>query len=108
MCCFIAALISAAPRLYLFFMLIFTSQIGRAYDSMIWPVLGFFFMPYTTLAYTVAINQGGALHGFWMALFVFGILMDAGAFGWLSRNQRRRRAGSPPADGAAHEIDHGG
>ncbi|HYF50311.1 MAG TPA: hypothetical protein VEJ63_12950 [Planctomycetota bacterium] len=105
MCCFVLALVFAAPRLCLFFMWLFSGYIGRAYDSFIWPVLGFFFMPYTTLAYAVAWNEGGGLNGFWMAVFIFGILMDAGAFGWLNQNRKRR---DPPLGGAAHEIDHGG
>ena len=107
MCCFIAAAVFAAPRLFLFFLWMLTGYIGRGFDTWLWPFLGFFFMPYTTLAYAAAMNEGGGLKGLWMALFIVAILMDAGAFGGVKASRNRRNGGGGNVGGAAHEIDHG-
>lgn len=112
MCCFIAAAVFALPRFTLFFLWIFTTYIGRAFHTWMWPFLGFFFMPYTTLAYAAAMNEGGGLNGIWLALFVIGVLLDFGAFGGARESRRRGGrggggGGSSDVGGAAHEIDHG-
>ena len=39
------------PRLFILLFWIFGSQLGRAYDSAIVPIVGFFVLPWTTLAY---------------------------------------------------------
>lgn len=41
----------------------FSDYIGRAFDTTLWPVLGFFFMPLITLAYAWAINSGESVEG---------------------------------------------
>lgn len=62
------------------------------WQSMLWPVLGFLFMPYTTLAYGMAHAYGGGLHGVWLALLIVGVCLDMGASGESARRGRRRRA----------------
>ena len=42
----------AFPRVVLAGMWFFTHMIGRAYDGALVPLLGFFFMPITTIAYS--------------------------------------------------------
>jgi len=78
------------PRVTLFFLWLLTGYVGRAYETSLWPLLGFFFLPYTTLAYAIAMNEGGSLKGFWLVLFVLGILLDFGVLGGASRTRRRR------------------
>jgi len=51
--CFVVLFALISPRLALFFVLIFSDWIGRALDGWIVPVLGFFFLPWTLLAYVV-------------------------------------------------------
>ena len=41
----------SAPRLALAIVFVFSNYLGRAYQSALWPLLGFFFIPLTTLAY---------------------------------------------------------
>ncbi len=36
-------------------------EIGQAYQTNIWPILGFFLMPLTTLAYAWAVNANGTV-----------------------------------------------
>ncbi len=39
------------PRVVIVLLALLTNYMGSAYHSLLWPVLGFFFMPCTTLAY---------------------------------------------------------
>src|SRR5262245_51712264 len=45
----IGCLALAAPRVTFLLVVLFSNYVGRAYQSMLWPLLGFFFMPLTTL-----------------------------------------------------------
>jgi hypothetical protein len=77
------------PRVMLVLVWIFSDLINTAYSSLIWPILGLFFAPLTTLAYAYAHNQsGGNVSGFWLALVVFAVLLD---FGLLRSGSRKRK-----------------
>lgn len=67
-----------SPRLAIILIALFTNWFDRGYSTVIWPVLGFFFMPYTTLAYLAAsINcHGGSFTFPWVLLVIFGVLFD--------------------------------
>jgi len=79
------------PRVAMVLILIVTDWFSRAFDSLLWPVLGFLFMPYTTLAYMAAQLNAGELRGWWMALFIVAILVDVGHWGGGRHAARRRR-----------------
>jgi hypothetical protein len=51
--CFAALLALISPRLALFCLWIFDDLLGQAYDSWVLPVIGFFLLPWTTLAYAL-------------------------------------------------------
>ncbi len=59
--CLVALLAFFAPRLTMILMVIFGDYLGRAYETTLWPLAGFFFAPYTTLAYAYSVNTSG--HG---------------------------------------------
>ena len=80
-----------APRLTLFLVVVFTNYIGRAYQSMLWPLLGFFLMPLTTLAYAWAINSHGKVDGGYLAVVVVAVLIDLGIIGGSAKNRYRPR-----------------
>lgn len=80
------ALIS--PRLALFVLLVFTDMIGRAFDGWFLPVLGFFLLPWTTLAYVLMwANSTNGVLGFEWFIVALGFLIDIGAF---AGGKRRR------------------
>ena len=56
--CLLGCLALSAPRFVLLVVWLFTDWIGWAYDTKIWPFLGFIFMPLTTLAYAGAMHYG--------------------------------------------------
>jgi hypothetical protein len=87
--CIVVFLALLAPRLVMFFIWLLTGWFGHAYHSFIWPLLGFFFMPYTTLAYMAAMLNGGTVTGGWLVLLIVAILVDLGHFE-VSRHGRYR------------------
>jgi hypothetical protein len=77
------------PRLILVILWIFTSYVGRAIDSALWSILGFIFLPTTTLMYSVAQNSFDGLEGWGLVIFILGILVDFGIIGGGARAGRR-------------------
>ena len=88
--CLVGCLALATPRFAIVLVVIFSDYIGRAYDTMVWPLLGFFFMPLTTLAYAWAINTHGAVRGIAMAVVIVAVLLDFGLIGGSSRVHSKR------------------
>jgi hypothetical protein len=88
--CLLAILGLFTPRLILIVLWIFTGYVGRAIDSALWSVLGFIFLPTTTLMYAVAQNSFDGLEGWGLVVFVLGILFDFGVLGGGARFGRGR------------------
>ncbi len=92
--CLATILALTAPRLAMVLIWLLTDWFGRAYETVIWPVLGFLFMPYLTLAYMAAMLHGGSVHGWWLALVILAALVDLGHWGGGERqyhaHQQRR------------------
>jgi hypothetical protein len=87
--CLLALFALISPRLALFMILVFSDWIGRAFDAWIVPVVGFFLLPWATLAYTVMWVSGGhGVEGFEWFLVVLAFLFDVGSW----REGRRERA----------------
>lgn len=88
--CLLALLALISPRLALFAIWLFSDLLSRAFDDWILPVLGFFLLPWTTLAYVVmwATSTNG-VEGFEWFIVILGFLFDIGA--WGSRGRTRAR-----------------
>ena len=87
---FLLALIT--PRLVLFFIWLLTDYFSRSYATLIWPLLGFFFMPYTTLAYMAAmLNNNHQLAGGWVVLLIVAVVVDLGHIGGGRQYATRKR-----------------
>lgn len=68
------------PRFLLFFIFLLTNWLSLAYQTVIWPVLGFFFMPFTTLAYmTTVLNNNNQVTGGWIVLLIVAVIFDISA-----------------------------
>jgi hypothetical protein len=78
------------PRLVLVLVWLFSNYLGQAYDSVIWPLLGFIFMPLTTLAYAWAVNTADSVTGIYLAIVVVAVLFDLGLLGGGGREASRR------------------
>lgn len=81
----------ALPRVVIVLLVIFTDYIGRAFDSFLWPLLGFFFLPTTTLAWAWAHNTRGSVRGVHIVIVVVAVLLDLGVIGsgrsWFFRRR---------------------
>lgn len=87
--CLVALLAIAMPRLAILLVLIFSDFLGRAYETILWPLLGFVFLPLTTLAYAFAVNRAGSVTGWYLALVVLAVLVDLGMIGGGGGRARR-------------------
>ena len=62
-CCLVIGILAASPRLILFGMWLFTDYLTRAGLAFFWGLIGFIFVPCTTIAYSIAQNSFGGLQG---------------------------------------------
>jgi hypothetical protein len=86
--CLVVLLALISPRLALFGIWIFSDMLSRAFDGWIVPVLGFFLLPWTTLAYTVMWSAGrNGVEGFEWFIVIVAFLFDLGS---LAQGRRER------------------
>ncbi len=89
-CLLILGLLSI-PRTIIVLLVIFSDYIGRAYDSFLWPLLGFIFLPTTTLAWAWMTNTRGEAGGVHLIIVVLAVLLDLGLVGsgrsWFVRGR---------------------
>lgn len=89
-CCCLGILALIFPRATLVLMWL-TGYTLTAFETRLWPLLGFFMMPYTACAYAVAINEFGAVEGAGLALVILGVILDLGSHGGSATQGARRR-----------------
>lgn len=88
--CLVGCIALATPRFAIVLVVFFSHYIGRAYETILWPFLGFLVMPMTTLAYAWAINSRGSVAGMHMVVVVVAVLTDLGLVGGSARAGRYR------------------
>ena len=91
--CLIAIAAALSPRFALFLTWIFTDRIPRAFDdNWLFPILGFFFLPWTTLAWAVAYAPVQGVTGFGWFLVVFAFVVDVTTYTGGEKARRDRNA----------------
>ena len=90
--CFAALLAIISPRLALFAVWLFSDVLSRAFDSWFVPLLGFFLLPWTTLAYAAFWDWGSGrhVHGFEWFLVILAFVVDLSSYVGGSRAQAAR------------------
>jgi hypothetical protein len=89
--CLLALLALISPRLALVAMWLLSNMLDRAYDGWLLPILGFFLLPWTTLAYAVMWDLGtGRVDGFEWLIVIFAFVADLASFAG-GRSHRRSR-----------------
>lgn len=89
MACLVVLLAFISPRLALFGIFLFSDLLSRAFDSWFVPFLGFFLLPWTTLAYAAMWGVGSnGVHGFEWFIVILAFVIDLGS--WANRGQARR------------------
>ena len=88
MCCVLALLAFLGPRLVIFLLWLFTNYLPRAFDAVLLPLLGFLFLPWTTIAWAIAQNEFGGVSGVGLLIVALGFLADVGVIGGGARGRR--------------------
>ena len=88
--CLVGCIAAIFPRLAITLVFLFSGYLGRAYETAIWPILGFLFMPFTTLAYAWAVNTNGTVTGIYLVVVVIAVLADLGSNGHGASEGRKK------------------
>lgn len=88
MCCVLALLAFVGPRLVIFLLWLFTNYMSRAFDAFLLLILGFLFLPWTTIAWAIAQNEFGGANGIGLLVIAVGFLVDIGVLGGGARGRR--------------------
>lgn len=87
--CIVILLCLMAPRLMIIIAALFTNWFEVAYQSAVWPILGFFFMPLTTLAYAVAmVYNDHTISGGYLILVIAAVVLDLCGHGATATGRR--------------------
>jgi hypothetical protein len=87
--CLFLIVILAFPRLAIALLFLFTHYLDRAFQSILLLILGFIFLPFTTLVYAWLVNSHLPLAGINLLWIVIAVLVDLGSVG---HGYSRRRA----------------
>jgi hypothetical protein len=68
----------------------FSHYLQRAYTGLLIPLLGFFFLPITTLVYAWMVNNHMAIAGANLLILVIAVVIDAGGLGGGEWHRRSR------------------
>jgi hypothetical protein len=97
--CLLGCLALSFPRFVLLVVWLTSDYLEWAYETKLWPVLGWIFMPTTTLAYAFAMHYGNrAWTPIGIGAVVVAVLIDLGLLG-----SSRRKRGPPDRDGGPPE-----
>ena len=89
--CFLLLVVQAFPRIALVLMWIFSTYLQRAFhDGLVLPVLGFIFLPLTTIVYAWELNSGMPTEGINLVWLLIAVIIDLGGLGGGAHRQSRR------------------
>lgn len=87
--CIVALIALLAPRLAIILLWLFSDYLSTAFGTWLWPLLGFFFLPLTTLAYAWSVHTFGGIQGLGLIAVIVAFLIDIGAIGGGYSGRRR-------------------
>jgi uncharacterized oligopeptide transporter (OPT) family protein len=79
--CLFLMLILLFPRVALVLLFLFTHYLDRAFHSILLLILGFIFLPFTTLVYAWLINSSLPVAGINLLWLLIAVLVDLGTVG---------------------------
>jgi uncharacterized oligopeptide transporter (OPT) family protein len=88
--CLLLLLTLAFPRLAIVLLYLFSNFLERAYHSLLLIVLGFIFLPITTIVYAWVVNSHEPVQGIYLIAVVVSVLLDLGLIGHGARSSRYR------------------
>ena len=88
--CLVLILFLAFPRVVLVAMFLLSNYLQRAYHGLLLPILGFFFLPLTTIVYAWMVNSAMPLEGINLIILIVAVVIDIGGLGGGEYHRRRR------------------
>jgi hypothetical protein len=88
--CLLLIVVLAFPRVVLAVMFFISNYLQRAYDGLLVPILGFLFLPLTTIVYAWLVNSRMPLEGVNLIILIIAVVIDAGGWGGSEYHRRRR------------------
>lgn len=88
--CLLVLLILIFPRVVLVWMYLTSTYLQRAYHQLIIPLLGFIFLPLTTLVYAWLVNTHSPIEGINLLYIIVAVIIDLGGLGGSDYHRRRR------------------
>ena len=89
MACLLVILVAFFPRIALVLLFFLSNFLERAYHGLLIPLLGFIFLPLTTIVYAWMVNTGHAMAGVNLIVLIVAVIIDLG--GWGGGYHRSRR-----------------
>jgi hypothetical protein len=86
--CLLLIVFLAFPRIALVLLFLFSNYLQRAYHGLLLPLVGFFFVPLTTLAYAWMTNTRQPIAGVNLLILIIAVVIDLGG---LSGGEYHRR-----------------
>jgi len=88
--CLVVIVVLAFPRVALVALWLLTNYLQRAYHGLLVPLLGFFFLPLTTLAYAWMVNTHRPMEGVNLIILIVAVIIDLGGLGGGEYHRRGR------------------
>ena len=88
--CLLVLLILIFPRVVLAIMFFTSNYLQHAYHNLLIPILGFIFLPFTTLVYAWLVNSGLPIEGINLIYLIVAVIVDIGGLGGGESHRRRR------------------
>ena len=92
MACLLLILFVAFPRIALLLLFLLSNYLERAYHGLLLPILGFLFLPLTTLAYAWMVNSGLPTTGINLLILISAVVIDLSSLSGGEYHRRRRWA----------------
>ena len=89
--CFVLLVVLLFPRVALVLMWLFSNYLQRAFPGgLVLPVLGFIFLPLTTIVYAWELNSGMPTEGINLLWLLLAVIVDLGGLGGGARRHSKR------------------
>jgi uncharacterized oligopeptide transporter (OPT) family protein len=88
--CLLLLLTLAFPRVVIVLLYLFSDFLERAYHSLAIVVIGFLFLPVTTIVYAWVVNSHHPVEGLYLVAVIISVLIDLGLIGHGARSRRAR------------------
>lgn len=86
--CLLLLLSLAFPRVAIVLLYLFSNFLERAYHSLLIIILGFIFLPLTTIVYAWVVNSHEPLQGLYLVAVIVSVVIDLGLIGHGASRRR--------------------